>query len=287
MVESTVPRSGTDPITGISIAPVTTPNGTGNPLNDHERTIPTPPNDIEYACIFALPQPIDESNMTTTGDCNTNPKDSPLCSPNPNDSMKNTLQTSAKAYPGIKHLAIARGMGAQGVVGSICPAQITDRSKPDFGYRPAVKAIVDAVKQSLRGQCFPHALTPNTEGQVACAIIEGTRVGGNQCACDPNKARSPVSSDHQADLDAVKQDPVGAQLNCFCEIDQTPGFDHGGDCQIAPVATSNGWCYVDAALNPAEAPLVTQCPTNDKRQIRFVGTGVPQPGATIFIACTP
>ena len=158
MVESSTPRSGTDPITGAAISPTTTPNGGGakvgtskyNLVNDHEWTVKSPPNDIEYACIFPLATPVDESGAnSTSGDCGGNPKDNPLCSPNPNDSMKNTLQTSAKAYPGIKHLAIARGMGSRGIVGSVCPAQLTDPTAPDYGYRPAVKAIVDALKPAL------------------------------------------------------------------------------------------------------------------------------------------
>jgi hypothetical protein len=286
MVESTTPRSGIDPTTLVATAPVTTPNGAGNPFNDHERTIATPPGDIEYACIFPLPSAIDESSGTVSGDCGGNPKDSPLCSPNPNDQGKNTLQTMAAAYPGIKHLAIARGMVSQGIVGSICPKQVTDPLAPDFGYRPAMRAIVDAVKQPLRGQCFPRALTPNAQGQVACMIIEGTKIT-SACTCDNASSRSPLTPSDAPAVHAIQADPAGANLNCFCEIDQAPGFNQGGDCQIAQNSTANGWCYVDAALNPAEAPLVLECPTNDKRQIRFVGTGAPQPGASIFIVCQP
>jgi hypothetical protein len=153
MVESTVPRSGTDPITGAAIAPVTTTDGQGSKvggslLNDHERTIRNPPDDIEYACIFDLPTPRDCTTAGTSCDCPNMTgvtTDNPLCDP-----TKPTSQIKAKAYPGIKHLAIAKGLGAQGIVGSICPKQLTDPTAPDYAYRPSVKAIVDRLKPVLR-----------------------------------------------------------------------------------------------------------------------------------------
>jgi hypothetical protein len=279
MVESTVPRMGTDPITGIAISPTSTQNGLGNPLNDHEWTVPTPANDIEYACIFTLPTPIDESGGTTSGDCGGNPLNNPLCSPNVNDMGKSTLQTKAKAYPGLKHLAIARGMGSQGIVGSICPAQLTDASKSDFGYRPSIHALVDRVTQAMQPGCFPRVLTPNAQGQVACVILEGTT--NTSCVCDMTKARSPVSAAHQPLVQAAKQDPVGANLSCFCEIVQ----DTSPDCVNSTTATSNGWCYVDASEGPGAAQIVSYCPPDMQRELRFLGTGQPVAGATLFLSC--
>ena len=66
--------------------------------------------------------------------------------------MKPTLQTRAKAYPGVKNLAIAKGMKAQGIVASICPAQLTDSTQPDYGYRPAVSSILAGLKKRLQKQ---------------------------------------------------------------------------------------------------------------------------------------
>jgi hypothetical protein len=282
MFESTTPRAGTDPITGIAISPTTTANGAGNPLNDHEWTISTPANDIEYACIFPLPTPIDESNGTTSGDCGGNPPNNPLCSPNPADPQgptRHTLQTKAKAYPGLKHLAIARGMASQGIVGSICPAQLADASKPDFGYRPSIRALIDRVSQALHPECFPRKLTPNAQGQVACVVLEGT--ANTPCVCDPTRARSPVPLADQPLVQAAQQSPGGATLTCFCEIDQ----DATPDCETSATASSNGWCYVDASEGPGAAQIVAKCPASEQQLLRFVGTGNPQAGATLFLSC--
>jgi hypothetical protein len=283
MIESTTPRNGTDPITGIAISPANTPNGAGNPLNDHERTIPAPPGDIEYACIFPALLAIDESSATTgAGDCASNPPDNPLCSPNPNDGDKNTLQTKAKAYPGVKHLAIARGMGSQGIAASVCPEQVTDPTRPDYGYRPAMGAIVDRLKQALDGECLPRALTTDAEGQVACIVLEGRHA--ESCTCDASTGRSPVTPAGEAVVQAAMADPASKNLDCFCEIDQTSGAALN-DCRTSPHPSASGWCYVDAAEGPEEAAIVRSCPATEQREIRFVGGGMPAPGAVIFIAC--
>jgi hypothetical protein len=151
MQESTTPRTGVDPITGIATSPPGSPNGT-NDLNGHEWSIPTPPGDIEYACVFPIFPPIDCSVPGAVCDCSgPSAATNPLCDPNPQDNMNTTLQTRAKAYPGIKHLAIARGMGTQGIVGSICAYQVDDTHQPNYAYRPFVKTIVDRLKPAIRG----------------------------------------------------------------------------------------------------------------------------------------
>jgi hypothetical protein len=285
MKESTTPRSGPDTITGAMIMPPSTPNGMGamvggTVLNDHERTIPTPVGDIEYACIFPV---LPNTNPCDSGscDCPANTSDNPLCYPNPSDSGKNSLQKYAKAYPGLKELAIARGMGDQGIAASICAKQLTDSKQADFGYRPAVTAIIDRLKQALNGQCLPRRLTPNMQGQVQCLLLEGTK--NSACKCD-TPSRSPVSPEHRPAVVAAEADPAGMGLDCFCEIDQTQGTDLA-DCQTKTPASSNGWCYVDADQGPLEAAIVSKCPVSQQRKIRFVGNGAPQQGATVFITC--
>jgi hypothetical protein len=211
---------------------------------------------------------------------------------------KNTLQTKAKAYPGIKHLAIARGMGSQGIAASICPKQTTDATQPDYGYRPAVKAIIDRLKQALHGECLPRTLNENQEGQVQCLILEGTKIPmGQQCNCDTTKDRQPVTMEHQPAVVAAQADPTGKDLNCFCEIGQlcqagTTGCNAPAgmdltDCQTNMTPQGNGWCYVDAAYGAKQAAIVAppKCPATEEHQIRFVGNGQPQAGATLYITC--
>jgi hypothetical protein len=297
MQEATSPRSGTDPITGAAIAPPTTQNGEGpmvggSLVNDHEFTIASPPGFIEYACVFPLLAPIDEGAQgdPTLGDCGGRPdNDNPLCSPNPNDGMQRTLQTKAKAYPGLKELAIAKGMGDQGIAASICAKQLTDSSASDFGYRPAVSALLDRLSSTLGEQCLARQLTPDATGRVACSVIEARHTGSAGCTCDEAALRSVVPAADACYVDVARADPRNqtADWDCFCEIAEAAGSDLHA-CQSEVGATgANGWCYVDPAATPpvGNPALVKGCPEGDKRVVRFVGSGTPASGSTIFIGC--
>jgi hypothetical protein len=161
MIESNAPRAGTNPITGDQLAPPSMTEGGPDAINGHEYTPGTkaaggqvvqgPPNDLEYACIFTLPQPRDCSDPTVVScDCQDydSLNDKPLCAAN--GAKGRTLQTHAKAYPGIRQLQLVKELGTQGVAGSICPAQLADPSRDDFGYRPSIRAFVEALSGRLQ-----------------------------------------------------------------------------------------------------------------------------------------
>jgi len=295
MRESIQKRTGTNPITGDTLVDASTPNA--NPINGHEWTIPN--DDLQYACIFPLPA-IDQRDCTnanlTACDCFEANNDNPLCQADPNNNNAPTLQVRAKAYPGTRPLSVLRDLGDQGIVGSVCPAQIADDTQVDFGYRPAIGAIIDRLKSVLGGQCLPRTLTTDAEGNVPCLILEARNVQGGACVCDPNKARAEITDD--AKLKAVeiaKSDPAAAKAgwDCFCEITQVTGAERTA-CQEDPVDPPlvngnpvNGWCYVDPGANVNHsADIVASCPENEKRIIRFVGEGEAETGATLFITCS-
>jgi hypothetical protein len=153
MVESVVPRSGVNPTTGTSLATSASPPGTpgANPINGFERDIPSG-GDLQYACIFDLPQPID-CGESQGCDCANGP-DNPLCW-NEAEQRFGSLQFRGKAYPGLRHLEVLRGVGIGGVVASICPANLSDPGAPDFGYRPAVTALIDRMRLNLAPKPAP------------------------------------------------------------------------------------------------------------------------------------
>ncbi len=297
MLEGYEPRSGSNPITGDAIAPPGSPNGT-NPINGHEYTIAAR-DELQYACIFPLLQGTErDCGPTTTEvscDCGLATNDNPLCEPNPNDNGNPTLQVRAKAYPGIRELSVLRGVSSQGIVASVCPKELINQDALDFGYRPAIGAIIDRLKTALGGQCLPRTLTPDDEGHVSCLILEARKEDG-QCVCDPNKARQDVSTEHKAAMEAAKADPFASSAgwNCFCEITQLSGEELKAcqtDLDPAPVLngeTVDGWCYIDATTSPptGNPEIVEKCPDTERRLIRFVGEGEAQPGGTLFITCS-
>jgi len=59
------------------------------------------------------------------------------------------------------------------------------------------------------------------------------------------------------------------------------------DCQSDQnvQGSTNGWCYVDALYGKAEESLVSKCPSTEAHEVRFVGSGQPETGSTLFITC--
>ena len=306
MIETIDPRTGSNPITGDAIKPPSTPNPpdpTADPINGHEYTPSASRDDLQYACIFPLPTPRDcLAPGVVSCDCKDGANDNPLCDPT-DPAMATTTRTSqvrAKAYPGVRELSVLRSVGAQGITASVCPKQLSDDTVPDYGYRPAIGSIIDRLKVALGGQCLPRTLTPDTNGQVPCLILEARKVDPgtvDSCSKCEDIGRQPVSPEHKPAQDAAQKDPVAetAGWNCFCEIKQTTGEDLVAcqdDTGNPPVnmsgASVNGWCYVDATTAPptGNPEIVKNCPETEKRIVRFVGEGGAKPGATLFITCS-
>jgi hypothetical protein len=297
MIESIDPRGGVNPITGDAIAPPGSPNGT-NPINGHEYTPTQSRDDLQFACIFELPVPRDcQDSSIPSCDCRDPFNDSPLCEADPSDPGSRTLQVRAKAYPSVRELAVTRALGVQGITASVCPAQLNDDTAADFGYRPAVGAIVERVKGVGGGQCLSRTLEVDAKGELPCTILEARAVpGGSAATCN----QCDLIGRKPADAGLVSQaqkDPIAATAgwNCFCEIAQAEGADLAAcqsDASATPINQStmkpvNAWCYVDATTSPplGNPAIVASCPEAAKRQIRFVGGGGPIKGATVFLAC--
>jgi hypothetical protein len=146
MVESVDPRSGVNPITGDALAPP----GAGylaNPINGHEWTI-SQRDDLQYACIFELQQPLDCSNAPPPPGCPCySPGDNPACQAA--NGQYGQTQIMGKAYPGLRELQLVEALGNRGAVGSVCAAQTDTPTQADFGYGPSVAAIVEMLRPCL------------------------------------------------------------------------------------------------------------------------------------------
>jgi hypothetical protein len=301
MIESIKPRAGL-PCQG-SAPP------TCDPFNGKEwdTTSSKVGIDLQYACTFTLPKPKDCTKLPegATCDCGMN-YSGPLCDPNSNDGGNLTLQTRGKAYPTIRELRVAKQMGDNGVVASICPRSL-DTNNPDYGYRPAVRAIVDRLKAVLEGQCLPQPLTRNgAGGPVPCLIlvvvpgmgIDQTTACGPRGSPDTHGLQQPDQAvlesfnaqrirDLQVQLGASVDDGGGAptitanDLPPVCELTQIvpdPGSCPGctflsGKVSCADTNTP-GWCYVEGAA-------AGQCPLGSAQSIKF---GLPPTGQT-YIQC--
>jgi hypothetical protein len=327
MIESYQPRQG--------LAPPGSPNGT-DPINGHEWITNTSNGvagygnvmggghilavDREYACIFPLvnsagqPSPRDctQSQNSNFCDCphvagSVNAQElPPIC-----DQTTITTQTGAKAYPTIRELLLAKKMGNQGIVSSICPIDVADNATgddPNYGYRPAVAVIIDRLKNALTNQCLPQQLTV-TAGQVPCLILLQIPNGGagmtsGNCltpVCDPMFGLKAPDPDVLTKFCQNLEDQYNAQVSAnggstvgitdpatvpVCELNQlippssgnpnsSPAADFTGTGPNATCAASpdRGWCYVTGAA-------AGKCP----QAIIFAPKSIPN-GATSNLQC--
>jgi len=175
MIESYQPRTGAVvPDGGFSVADSSAAEG-ADPISGREWITDSTMAqhnglnvDREYACTFKLPAPRDCSTAATNADptlldsCDcmspvsgtgafTHAQVPAVC----NDATP-TQQDYAKAYPTIRELLLAQQLGEvdganQGVVSSLCPIHSVPATPNDplYGYRPAMAAIVDRLRNSL------------------------------------------------------------------------------------------------------------------------------------------
>ncbi len=272
MIESPSARPGAD-VLGASHSQA---NGIQGGDND------TKNNRLEYARTFDL----NCGSQCTLGaqDCTDDPS---LC--------VNNRQARAKAYPGLRQLSVLEGMKSQGIVASVCPANLTDENDfQSFGYNPAVNAIIEQLKHKLNAQCIPTQLQADEKtGQVDCLAIEArTLKDGETCACD-EVARVPVVGKHLGVVAAIQSDfTADASWDCFCEITQVQGTDALTACQNVPddaigKVAVDGWCYLDGTTVPpiGNEALLESCLPDEKHAIRFVNKGEPAHGSRAIITC--
>jgi hypothetical protein len=311
MIEQPEPRTGMNPITMEALAPATSTNPQANKINGHEQAN-MGNRDLQYACIFPLGTPLlcDEAAKTRMDGCDCFEDEGvfnrPLCQP-PGGGPAGITQHYAKAYPGTRHLQVLKEFKDNSIVASICPKIVDDKKKPDYGYNPAVKAIIDRLKEALKGKCLPRPLVPADQpengletGQVPCKVIEAVLPqNGGGCSCPANAKRVDTTTVlREAVLEKLKDggtcDGEGqppCKDFCTCELLQLTGSQEGGDlnkCQYdANPPTTPGYCYINAAPdepNVGEPALVKDCSADSKRLLRFVG-GAPASGAIALVAC--
>lgn len=141
MLESPFARAGISPGNAVNGREHTTTNANSNT-----------PDDLQYACIFPLPSPRDCAALdpaTDACDCYAGSNDRPLCEVTPGQSVPGTTQLFAKAYPGSRQLEVLRGHGENAAIASICARNVTDPSRSDFGYRPAMAGVLERMSGEL------------------------------------------------------------------------------------------------------------------------------------------
>jgi hypothetical protein len=327
MIESIDPRPpGMHPLIP-SVSVVQPGTSGGNVINGREMAVTAVRDDLQFACIFDLDPPKTPAQCDANSggcDCNADEFDkmSPLCEGV--TATASGTQIKAKAYPGVRELQVLQDFGSNSIVASICPKNVTamgsPQTDPNYGYNPAVAAIVDRLKEALTVKCLPRPLTVNTPetsapedvGKVPCAVVE-VRPKGDGGVCpdeDCTQAgRTPIQGvpEREKIIPAARdylrnQGQCGGEGTpscedyCFCELEQFTG-DQLRDCQTGNESQEQaGYCYVDpeatrrltpqdTELIAGQETLVKDCASTQRRILRFIGDNVPAKDGLAFIAC--
>lgn len=237
---------------------------------------------------------------------------SPLCQAA--DGSYGNRQLFAKAYPGLRELQVLRGFyeatgGDNSIVGSICPKDLTpaNKSSDGYGYNPAIRALVDRLKEKLGAVCLPRRLSVDpATGTIGCAIVEAIPPDASVadpawCNCEANGRRTPAADLQSSIRSAMERSgncgasplPICTEY-CFCQLNQLlAGTSDGDRClnqlNIEQTSPKPGFCYVDPSQGQGSDAMVAGCPSTEKRLIRVVGAAdkylsAPAPGR-VYIAC--
>jgi hypothetical protein len=341
MVENWDPRTTQGVMANASQCSPTS-SDTCDPINGREWS--TNKGDLQFSCVFDLtPQfPAGSPGAAAGGgkdctqqmfsgacDCATGALNSQtqLCAKDASGTYT-TTQIRGKAYPSVREMIIAKAMsssqvGDQGIVSSLCPIHVTDQSggnDPLFGYRPAVTAIIDRLKNSLSNQCLPQKLNPAnpndpTDTSVPCLILVQltNSVGPGACknpptgqgsgGCDPTQGLlGPGVVSPNAPPGALP--PLSSDvLAKFCDSQEATYLANKGqpggpnDPDLFPVCAlqqltpsdpqaaqefSNGSCA--ASPNPGWC-YVTGAAAGGCPQAILFTNGEPPHGATVSLQC--
>lgn len=308
MIESIEPRSGMHPVTGEAVAGPSA-GYMANSINGHEWNI-FDRGDLQYACIFPkepemCPATQPEGEQPKNCDCmgsgyGVEEAQNPLCQSQNGDYGQ--TQSYAKAYPSLRQLQVLNLFGANSIVASICPKQLSNPNAADYGYNPAVAAIVERLKEQLTDACLPRPLAVEADGTVPCKIVEASPDTSTQCSEvsareDVEPAVASVVRQHLRELEKCGSGGVDCDSLRLCYIRAlTPeDGDEFVQCLTRESTDADGWCYVDAAhmerygLNEQQQAqgigLLENCPETQRRKLRFVGDGTPANGTTTYYTC--
>jgi len=270
MIVSPEPRAGLAP-------PESRANG--DPVHGHEWL--TQRANLQFACTFELPRDQIKACDPKNGPCECDQsaaRKNPLCQ-DPDTGAYGAAQLRAKAFPAVRALQVLKGMGAQGIVASICPANTSEHARSDYGYRPAIRAIADRLIVRLGGRCLPRALDIGEDHTVPCLVLEAfTPSPGEACSCGSTPGRTEAPTDSLTD-------DVKALGSCVCAIAQLTG-ESRTRCQheAGALDAASGWCYVDPAQSGdrAQCRLVRDCAPSERRIIHYSGA---RPRGRTVIMC--
>jgi hypothetical protein len=178
---------------------------------------------------------------------------------------------SGKAYPPRRIVEVARQLGENGIVQSICQSDFT----------PALDTIIELIATKIGAMCVPRPLIRTSSGKVSCSMLwELPAPSLATPAGTPTQCGSPgweflLPSDK----------PPTSNGGVVCEVAQLAV--HGSDGARSYVATdqdgqhfTEGWYYDDFSER-----LAKDCPAHARHALAFSSNGAPPTGVVVKLEC--
>jgi hypothetical protein len=252
-----------------------------NHINGHE-SVNNGNRDLQFACTFPLPIPLlcDQARYDANGSCDCFAEDAAfnrsVCQP-PGGGPTSITQYWGTAYPGLRELAVLKGVGGHGIVASACPKS-SDLTADAYGYRPAMDALAGRVAKQVGRSCLNRDANAKPDGSTPCKIVTAAPAGA--CACDAAQGlTAPPAEITPALLEELESvgycgGGVSCESLCLCELQQLQGSDLA-ECQTADAPPDvPGFCYLNAVpgeVHAGDAGLAADCVGAAPRRIRFSG----------------
>ncbi|HKU44220.1 MAG TPA: hypothetical protein VJR89_38940 [Polyangiales bacterium] len=165
----------------------------------------------------------------------------------------------ADAYPPRRIVEVARGMGENAILQSIC--------QDDFS--PAIDGVVELLRSRAQLNCLPRQLKRSEGGRVSCDVLwelprEGTAAEGVPVRCGDRKFLSDVSRPRA---------PVNDRGGRVCKVAQLP-VDNGEP------GAGEGFYYDDFSPDLSQI-----CRSENYARIAFSAGAQPQSGVRVFLDC--
>lgn len=287
MIASTEPRTGVHPLTGEPLGPAESVDPKANSINGHEYAN-SDNSDLQYACTFPLATPRD-CDQDIACDCSSADlaRNRPLCNP-PEGGPAETTQHYAKAYPGARHLQVARRLGEMASVASICPKVVDPpTSAVAYGYNPAAEHMYARLAGGLGERCLSKPLPHSEDGRAECVVWQLLQ---GDCDCEargllPIDERARASVDQTLAFECSYRLRQGCENSCACQVPQLEGRALAR-CQTDALATGlDGWCSVDPSQGIGDAQFVADCRAGHPRTLRMLGRFEALEDEELFLTC--
>jgi hypothetical protein len=268
-----------------------------NVINGHEQ-VDVSQTDLQYACTFPIgtPRLCDQKALDADQGCDCFESDIPynrsVCQPD-EQGRADILQRSAKAYPGLRHLQVLKEVGDSAIVASICP-KVFDKAASDYGYNPAVEALIDRVTNSVVRRCLTRALSVDDDGRVPCEVVQAFPRPASGCGCEAlgmvEVADPTLASAVQSKLQSLGQCGNGdAKCTglCRCQLPQLSGPALQTCQNSRQTADLSGFCYISSTPGQPDVgnpDFVVDCPGVRRHDLRILG-GAPKAQLFTLLAC--